>query len=52
MDLRSEFDCSSFLRTDFLVNVKRSEFKVKFPMDFLVNLKEVNLGGLEDGFPI
>ena len=44
-----EFDCSSFLRTDFLVNLKRSEFRVKFSMDFLVNLKEV--GEIFNGFP-
>ena len=44
MNLRSEFDFSSFLRTDFLVNLKRSEFRVNFSMDFLVNLKEVNSG--------
>ena len=29
------------------MNLKRSEFRLKFSVDFLVNLKEVNLGGFE-----
>ena len=39
VNLRSEFDFSSFLRADFLVNLKRSEFGAKFWTDFLVNLE-------------
>ena len=43
MNLRSEYDFSSFVRTDFPVNLKFSEFDptnwVDFPVNSKVNLK-------------
>ena len=42
VNLRREFDFSSFVRADFLVNWKLSEFDTQNSADFLVN-SEVNL---------